>query len=32
MFDRMEQFHRLMLLLSLVTVLAAVGGSHGLFT
>jgi uncharacterized membrane protein len=31
MFDRMERFHRLMLLLSLVTVLVAVGGSHSLF-
>ncbi len=31
MFDRMERFHRLMLILSLITVLAAVGGSHGLF-
>ncbi|HET8612201.1 MAG TPA: hypothetical protein VFL92_05490 [Sphingomonas sp.] len=31
LFDRMERFHRIMLLLSLVTVLGAVGGSHGLF-
>lgn len=31
LFDRMERFHRLMLGLSLVTVLGAVGGSHGLF-
>jgi uncharacterized membrane protein len=30
-FDRMERFHRLMLALSLITVLGAVGGSHGLF-
>lgn len=30
-FDRMERFHRIMLALSLVTVLGAVGGSHGLF-
>lgn len=30
-FDRMERFHRIMLGLSLVTVLGAVGGSHGLF-
>jgi uncharacterized membrane protein len=30
-FDRMERFHRVMLLASLVTVLGAVGGSHGLF-
>jgi uncharacterized membrane protein len=30
-FDRMERFHRVMLTLSLVTVLGAVGGSHGLF-
>ena len=31
LFDRMERFHRLMLALSLITVLGAVGGSHGLF-
>jgi len=30
-FDRMEWFHRIMLALSLITVLAAVGGAHGLF-
>jgi uncharacterized membrane protein len=30
-FQRMERFHRIMLALSLVTVLGAVGGSHGLF-
>lgn len=30
-FDRMERFHRIMLGLSLITVLGAVGGSHGLF-
>lgn len=30
-FDRMERFHRIMLALSLVTVLGAVGGAHGLF-
>lgn len=30
-FDRMERFHRIMLALSLITVLGAVGGSHGLF-
>jgi len=30
-FDRMERFHRVMLGLSLVTVLGAVGGAHGLF-
>jgi uncharacterized membrane protein len=30
-FDRMERFHRVMLALSLATVLGAVGGSHGLF-
>jgi uncharacterized membrane protein len=29
LFDRMERFHRIMLILSLVTVLGAVGGSHG---
>ena len=28
LFDRMEQFHRVMLALSLLTVLGAVGGSH----
>jgi uncharacterized membrane protein len=31
LFDRMERFHRIMLALSLVAVLGAVGGSHGLF-
>jgi uncharacterized membrane protein len=31
LFDRMERFHRIMLGLSLTTVLGAVGGSHGLF-
>jgi uncharacterized membrane protein len=31
LFDRMERFHRIMLVLSLITVLGAVGGSHGLF-
>lgn len=31
LFDRMERFHRLMLAVSLITVLGAVGGSHGLF-
>jgi len=31
LFDRMERFHRVMLVLSLLTVLGAVGGSHGLF-
>ena len=30
-FDRMERLHRIMLALSLVTILGAVGGSHGLF-
>ena len=30
-FDRMERFHRIMLGLSLVAVLGAVGGAHGLF-
>ncbi len=30
-FDRMERFHRVILALSLTTVLGAVGGSHGLF-
>lgn len=30
-FDRMERFHQIMLVLSLVTVLGAVGGSHGLW-
>lgn len=30
-FDRMERFHRVMLALSLITVLGAVGGSHGGF-
>ena len=31
LFDRMERFHRIMLVLSLVAVLGAVGGSHGLW-
>ena len=31
LFDRMERFHRIMLGLSLITILGAVGGSHGLF-
>jgi uncharacterized membrane protein len=31
LFDRMQRFHRILLLASLVTVLGAVGGSHGLF-
>jgi uncharacterized membrane protein len=31
LFDRMERFHQIMLVLSLVTVLGAVGGAHGLF-
>jgi uncharacterized membrane protein len=31
LFDRMERLHRIMLGLSLITVLGAVGGSHGLF-
>jgi len=31
LFDRMERFHRVMLMLSLITVLGAVGGAHGLF-
>jgi uncharacterized membrane protein len=31
MFDRMQRFHQIMLLLSLVTIVGAVGGSHGLF-
>jgi uncharacterized membrane protein len=30
-FQRMERLHRILLLLSLLTVGAAVGGSHGLF-
>lgn len=30
-FDRMEGFHRIMLVLSLIAVLGAVGGAHGLF-
>lgn len=30
-FDRMERFHQLMLALSLLAVLGAVGGAHGLF-
>jgi uncharacterized membrane protein len=31
LFDRMERFHRWMLLASLITVIGAVGGSHGLW-
>jgi uncharacterized membrane protein len=31
MFDRMQRFHQVMLLASLITVVGAVGGSHGLF-
>ncbi|HET9160487.1 MAG TPA: hypothetical protein VFN88_07730 [Caulobacteraceae bacterium] len=31
LFDRMERFHRIMLAASLLTLLGAVGGSHGLF-
>jgi uncharacterized membrane protein len=31
LFDRMEWFHQIMLGLSLVAVLGAVGGAHGLF-
>jgi uncharacterized membrane protein len=30
-FDRMQRFHQLMLVLSLIAVLGAVGGAHGLF-
>ena len=30
-FDRMERFHQVLLVLSLATVLGAVGGSHGLW-
>ncbi|HWA60398.1 MAG TPA: hypothetical protein VG939_03445 [Caulobacteraceae bacterium] len=30
-FDRMERFHRVMLVLSLLASLGAVGGAHGLF-
>ena len=30
-FDKMERFHRVMLALSLLAVLGAVGGAHGLF-
>jgi hypothetical protein len=30
LFDRMERFHRIVLALSLVTILGAVGGIHGL--
>ena len=29
-FDRMERFHRVLLALSVITVLGAVAGSHGL--
>jgi len=32
LFDRVERFHRIMLGLSLATVLGAVGGAHGLFS
>lgn len=31
-FDRMQRFHTVMLVASVVTVLGAVGGSHGLFS
>jgi uncharacterized membrane protein len=31
LFDRMERFHQVMLALSLLAVLGAVGGAHGLF-
>ena len=31
LFDAMQRFHRVMLALSIVTVIGAVGGSHGLF-
>lgn len=31
-FDRMQRFHQIMLALSLITVLGAVGGAHGLFS
>lgn len=31
LFDRMQRFHQLMLALSLIAVLGAVGGAHGLF-
>jgi len=31
LYDRMERFHRIMLALSLMTVVGAVGGSHGLW-
>jgi uncharacterized membrane protein YhaH (DUF805 family) len=31
LFDRMERFHRWMLLAGLITVVGAVGGSHGLW-
>jgi len=31
LFDRMEVFHRVMLALSLVALIGAVGGGHGLF-
>lgn len=31
-FDRMERFHQVMLVLSVITVLGAVAGVHGLFT
>lgn len=30
-FDRMERFHRVMLILGLATIFGAIGGSHGLF-
>jgi uncharacterized membrane protein len=30
-FDRMQRFHQIMLALSLIAVLGAVGGAHGLF-
>jgi hypothetical protein len=31
LFDAMQRFHRVMLALSVITVVGAVGGSHGLF-
>jgi uncharacterized membrane protein len=32
LFDRMQRFHQVMLALSLLAVLGAVGGAHGLFS
>jgi uncharacterized membrane protein len=32
LFEQMEHFHRLLLIASLVTILGAVGGSHGLWS